>query len=923
MYQKHFQTYRHQGFPGIVVVSVDERDTMSGQPHETGRNRWRPSSIYRVPVDRNVTLFDVTKVIPHIAELGFTAIRLSPITAASTANETGAPTDPNTVDPHLGGLEGLHTLSSAAHNAHMGVIVDFVPGALHVAHPSLNPYWWDVLLHGQDSQYANWFDIQWTQGKVTVVVDQPATTATLTTNPATNEPVLKIGSAIYPINPETLRSQNPQNPHDPHAILAAQNYTCVERANLTHPLNYRRVNADSNVAAIRVNDPHVFAETHRELARWFDTGLIDGVSVRHIDSIADPQAYLDQLQDLTGGYIITEKRFTLNPEGQREVTPESWPGSASTTYPLITAIDGALTHPIGFYELESFRQHLAAGLDPHDRSEISPIAKQLRFNPTSVTGLLTLEEVQGKKEVTNTRMRSEMVSLAITTKNAWDGLDESTRARIRTDPTAQVDVDTLAGILGIVAASVSVARPELGLDKDAEVVREGFLSALSESEPDDFLGRNSTGEVPVMTAGSMVVPRALAKVRSTVASATASDRLLAYVGLLLTTPDCPVSVRFSQTTSDVFNLGVTARAHYRYCTLAALNEVGGLPSEPGHPDRIMDEFHIQTSTTSAPVINGLTSPVTKYSRTERCRILALSEIPQKFMEFVADMRDLAPLDYASTQATASGTPAPAQEPAPTAPDTSFDILLWQSIVGAWDPQVNVEELVNQAARAARLRYPSDDRFVESVRNAVHAALAKPEVAATVDHMAAIVRHAGYRNSQVARAVQLFSPGIPEVFDPLFVNPHERLVSNNPSDRLLQDGLAVRARHPHIFASSSLAPPSRVAVTGERAEHAFGLAHFGDGQFPDVVVVVERLPITLRATGGWGDTRFHIPTSVTDDQDPAESAPTLQTMALPVIREDIDPTWRDALSGHTWTGVDFSVAEVLSTNPVAVLERVRS
>lgn len=880
---------------------------MSGHLHRTGRDRWRPSSIYRVPVDRNITLFDITNVIPDIAELGFNAIRISPVTVSSTANETGAPTDPNTVDPHLGGLEGLQALSTTAHNAGMGVIVDFVPGALHVAHPNMNPYWWDVLLHGQDSQYADWFDIQWAHGKVTVVVDEPTNTATLTTNPATNDPALQIGSSIYPVNPEILQ---PQNRQDPQQLLATQNYTCVEKTTTTHALNYRRINADSHVATIRVNDPHVFTETHRELARWFHHGLIDGVSVRHIDSIADPQAYLDQLQDLTGGYIITEKRFTLNPEGQREVTPSSWPGAASTTYPLISAIDGALTHPIGFYELEAFRQHLAAGLDTRDRSELSTTAKQLRFNPTAVTGLLTLEEVQCKEEVTNTRMHNEMLDLAITTKNAWEGLDESTRARIRTDPTAQVDADTLAQILGIIVASVSVARPELGLDEEAEVVREGFLSALSESDPDDFLGRNSTGEVPVMTAGSIVIPRALAKVRSTVPSSTASDRLLAYLGLLLTTPSCPVSTLFSQTTSDVFNLGVTERAHYRYCTLAALNEVGGLPSEPGHPDRILDEFKIQTSTTSAPVINGLTSPVTKYSRSERCRILALSEVPQKFMEFVADMRELVPLDYATTQLETLE--------APTTPDTSFDILLWQSVVGAWDPGLNLERLVSRSVRAAERLRESDARFVESVRSAVHTALTTPEVVARIDRMVAIVRHAGDRNSQVARALQLFSPGVPEVFDPLFLSPRERLI-NNPGDPLLQTGLAVRARHPHIFSNPT--SPTRVAVTGDRAEHAFGLAHFGGKLFPEVVVLVERLPITLRATGGWGDTRFHIPTSVKDEEEPTQATPTLQTMALPVIREEVEPTWRDVLSGRTWTGLDFSVAEVLGTQPVTVLERV--
>lgn len=861
---------------------------------------WHPTSIYRVLVDERFTLDDAAQLVPQIVELGFTSIRISPITNGSTANGAGAPTDPNVIDPRLGGTDGLSALSQAAHAASLGVIVDVVPGALDISHPGLNPYWWDVLSNGQQSVYADWFDIQWTDGKVTVVADQPPTSANLATHPHTGQPVLQIGSTFYPVAPGTLTDS-------PHDTLAQQHYVCLDAQQPHRATNYRRVNADSRVATIRADDPRVFAETHHELARWFRDGLVDGVSVRYIDSIADPQAYLDQLLDLTGGFIITEKRFAFSPSGEREVTPASWPGSASTTYPLIATIDGALTHPYGFYELEAFRQHLVAGLDPDDRAEVPTTAKQLRYYPTAVTGLLRQEEVNSKQETTATRMRDEMVDLALTTKRAWQALDEPTRNLIATDPSRDTDVDTLANIFVILAASVPVARPELGLNDDLNLIRDGFLSALSESTTDDFLGRNSTGETPVMTAGSMVVARALAKVRSTLPTAVASDRLMAYIGLLLTTPKHPVSTLFSQTTSDVLNLGVTENAHYRYCALAALNEVGGLPSEPGHPDRIFDEFTLQATATSAPVVNALTSPVTKYSRAERCRILALSEIPQQFAEFIARMRKLAPLAY------------------PDQPNTSFDILLWQSIVGSWNPDMNIDRVTSRAVRAATRLRSTDDRFIDSVRAAVHIATTVPEAVATIEHMVARVRDAGNRNSAVARALQLFAPGIPEVFDPLHTSLQDRLDSGNLSDPVLRHGLELRYRNRHIFDHPTA--PSRVAFTGERAAHAIGLTYFGKSLVPDVVLVAERLPITLHATGGWHDTRFHIPTSVNDATPVHNTAPqhvpepSLQTMALPVLQNVTEHTWRDALTGATWTGLDFSLAQVLGDRPVALLERV--
>ena len=59
---------------------------------------------------------------------------------------------------------------------------------------------------------------------------------------------------------------------------------------------------------MRVEDPEVFAETHVEIKRWFDEGLVDGLRVDHPDGLRDPKRYLDDLAALTGGaYVLVEK----------------------------------------------------------------------------------------------------------------------------------------------------------------------------------------------------------------------------------------------------------------------------------------------------------------------------------------------------------------------------------------------------------------------------------------------------------------------------------------------------------------------------------------------------------------------------------------------------------------------------------------
>ena len=133
----------------------------------------------------------------------------------------------------------------------------------------------------------------------------------------------------------------------PQELHAVQNYRLVHWKHEDWELNYRRFFSIKTLAGIRVDDPEVFAATHREIASWFVDGLVDGLRIDHIDGLARPAEYLARLTHLTGAYIVTEKILALETRGERELLPASWEaaGARGTTgYELIAYIDGALTN---------------------------------------------------------------------------------------------------------------------------------------------------------------------------------------------------------------------------------------------------------------------------------------------------------------------------------------------------------------------------------------------------------------------------------------------------------------------------------------------------------------------------------------------------------------------------------------------------
>ena len=113
----------------------------------------------------------------------------------------------------------------------------------------------------------------------------------------------------------------------------AEHYELVSWRRGDSELNYRRFFTITTLAGVRVEEPWVFAESHREIGRWFDEGLVDGLRVDHPDGLRDPKGYLDDLARLTGGaYVLVEKILRARATGS---LPTSWATAGTTGYDVL------------------------------------------------------------------------------------------------------------------------------------------------------------------------------------------------------------------------------------------------------------------------------------------------------------------------------------------------------------------------------------------------------------------------------------------------------------------------------------------------------------------------------------------------------------------------------------------------------------
>ena len=208
-----------------------------------------PSATYRIQFRNGMTFDRAAALAPYLKALGISHLYASPIFTATTGSTHGYDiTDPNEIDPAIGGREGFDRLVKALRSAQIGLILDIVPN--HMATSLENRWWRDVIEQGKHSAWANYFDIDWTRPVTlpflgdTFEAELESGALELKRDPETGKPAFVYYDQAWPLNPESLATgEQLLTSPDRDAIVAlheAQSWRLMSWREAPRQLSWRR-----------------------------------------------------------------------------------------------------------------------------------------------------------------------------------------------------------------------------------------------------------------------------------------------------------------------------------------------------------------------------------------------------------------------------------------------------------------------------------------------------------------------------------------------------------------------------------------------------------------------------------------------------------------------------------------------------------
>jgi (1->4)-alpha-D-glucan 1-alpha-D-glucosylmutase len=838
------------------------------EPRGTGNTARGPlTATYRLQLNAGFTLNDVRQHAGYFARLGVSHLYLSPILAARRGSQHGYDVvDPTRINPELGSEADLRALADDLHARSMGILLDIVPN--HMATGPENPYWDDVLAHGERSRYARWFDIAWAADargrrklvlpmlgdELDQVLDRGELSVTLHEG---RTPRVAYFSQSFPLDPTSLPPElqlaqtdpeearelatlyaGPKAKHRLAELLGQQHYRLEFWRHGVAEINYRRFFDVNELAAVRVHDPAVFAATHEYVLRLVQGGVIDGLRVDHIDGLVDPAAYLDRLRAATppGTPIFVEK--ILAP-GER--LRGTWPVQGTTGYEFLNEVEEVFLDPAGAARIERFYRSLRR----LSRSETTfdDIAREAKKRVLRSALLADLERAaQVALEIARAAGKTWTIDVMVA------GLAEFIAAlpvyRTYVDGSGPIDPADRRAITSAVG-SATLSVPELG-----DVVA--------------FIGRVQLAEEPGVDPGTRLCLAQRVQVLSGPAAAK----------------------------------GVEDTALYVYVPMTSRTEVGAEPDRPlyGAVSRLHRSNAHRAECWPLSLLATNTHD-TKRSADVRARLDSLTELEPEWERAVRRWRRL----NAKHRRVVKGR---------LSPDTNTEYLMYQTIVALWPPprpgrraddlpdrawrnsaRERLTSYAIKAAREAKTRtswtQPNaayEDALAEFVRRILEPgddAPFLPDVARLVARAAPI----GVANSLSRIVLHLTAPGVPDIYqgDELWnfalVDPdNRRPVDFESRDRVLTDAehqedftdpfdnrlkavvtqrlLLLRRTEPGLFVAGSYLPAE---VVGERAAHIVAFART-DGP-RHVVTIASRVTAGTESANKsqwWLDTAIKLP-----------------------------------------------------------------
>ena len=413
-------------------------------------------------------------------------------------------------------------------------------------------------------------------------------------------------------------------------ILADQPYRLSFWRVAADEINYRRFFDINDLAAIRVEDPEVFATVHSLVFDLVRKGYISGMRIDHPDGLLDPQKYFEDIQEqvpLPGrsgaspGQAAPRRRFFLMAEkilvGDEELRP-SWAIEGTTGYGFLNFLNGLF-------------------VDSSRKRALLRLYRQFSGWSQSYADLV----YQSKLLTLQVSMSSELEVLSrrldrISEQHRWsrDFTLHSLRAALR----------EVIACFPVYRSYIRDSGPHPD-DEDERHIRYAVRSAKR---------HNPAISESVFNFIESVL---LLKDPEGLSDTDRSERRL-------------FAMHFQQLTGPVMAKGLEDSAFYRYCPLLSLNEVGGAPDKFGVSSSF---FHAKSLIRQASWPNSLLATSThdnKRSEDVRARINVLSEIPTDWYRAIRSWQLL----NRDKKILVAGDQVPS---------ANNEYFLYQTLVGAW------------------------------------------------------------------------------------------------------------------------------------------------------------------------------------------------------------------------------------------------
>ena len=679
-----------------------------------------PIATYRLQLTANFDFDAAAAVVPYLKSLGITHVYASPFMKARKGSSHGYDVvDHTKINPELGGDAGFERLSAALRQHDLGLILDFVPNHVGV-HFDDNPWWLDVLEWGPASPHAASFDIDWEQlphrsrggvllpilgssygqalerGEIELRYDASEGSFSawyfehrLPIAPERYGEVLRVivreagvaeisaGRDILALASQYRGLRHPNRAEAPefkaelkaisggaeiierglaayragegrpaptlalHHLLERQHYRLGHWRLAASDINYRRFFDVNSLAGLRVEDAGTFDATHSLVKKLIAEGRLQGLRLDHIDGLRDPAQYFQRL-----------RRLIRDAQGSQQkpfyIVIEKILGEHEKL-PAFSGVHGTT----GYEWMNTITQVLidGNGLEPLDE-----IWRQISNQAPKLEPVL----LEAKRRVLETLLASEFTVLSRLLARIASG-HYSTR---------DYSADSLRQALELYVLHFPVYRTYLASSGPTAHDRALISQTIEKARADWF-----AADEGLFDFVRDVLTMDLIKPGRPPHSAPRVRRF---------------ALKVQQFTGPLMAKSLEDTAFYRYHRQLALNEVGG---DPAARALSSDAFHRMMQERARDWPHGMTSTAThdtKRGEDARARIMALAEIPGEWASAVARWKVL-------------NAPHLVLDGEMRAPSATFEYMLYQSLLGAWQPDDASlpERLQAYALKAAR------------------------------------------------------------------------------------------------------------------------------------------------------------------------------------------------------------------------------